>query len=204
MPADHSHLTSLAALAKGVEARTPIPAPVPATVTADSGLIDLHAIQRMARESEAAAKATAARVRAAMPPIPAAYGGPSDDEIDAMAPKGFRRKKLLAFAGGGLAVIAIAVAWLVPRSSADVAPEATAKIEAPAAPAAPAAPMMTSTAETTAALAAAAPIAAPPATASTKEAAPPTGKTRGSKGRRPTARPAAHGPKMTKVTSSGT
>jgi hypothetical protein len=46
---DLSHLTTLSALAKSAEARTPLPAP--AILTAGSGLIDLKAMEQRAREA---------------------------------------------------------------------------------------------------------------------------------------------------------
>src|SRR5215470_5568918 len=46
---DLSQLTTLEALTKSAEARTPIPAPAP--LTAGSGLIDIMEIDRQARES---------------------------------------------------------------------------------------------------------------------------------------------------------
>ena len=205
---DLSHLTTLSALAKSAEARTPLPAP--AIVTTGSGLIDLKAMEQRARDAASAARslpvldpAAAHAAHTAGRPAGAPPAVSEPDLLAAMAAKARRTRLVLGGIAGGAALVAFAAVWLASGSSADSSasvkpvPPAVAEVHAPAS-------MGPSIPPPVAEAVAPASSPAPPSTASVSPSPPKAHRGDGGKVRRTPARAASHGPRLTKVASSGT
>jgi hypothetical protein len=192
MPNDQSNLTTLEALTKSAEARTPRPAP--AVVTAGSGLIDLHAMEQSARESVQAPKPVTLPARD-LPRSPRA--ATTDSEI-LIAVEAKKKRKRLIFGSvvAGAAVLAIAFTVAFTGSNPEVKPTAAA-VAAPSPP--PQAPAPTP--QTAPEVMKPAPVA-PQAAVAAAAPSPPTAKGHAAKGRRPV-KPSKGGPKLTKINAAG-
>ncbi len=199
MPNSQSHLFSLANLLESAERRhsTTPPPPAPVTTRNDSGLIDLIAISKRAREEMAQASATRTPVPMTLPTgvtppraMSSHASGPDFLALDALR----RRKNLLIGAAIGsvaLVVVAITIAFSGSSAPAPVAAAArtpvvtvTTPIPPPPAPPVVAAPAPEP-------VAAAAPAAADPVAASTP----------GKHKKKHSSK--SKGPKLTKVASGG-
>ena len=192
MPNDLSNLTTLEALTKSAEARTPRPAP--AVVTAGSGLIDLHAMEQSARESVQAPKPVTLPARD-LPP-PKSRTATTDSEI-LIAVEAKKKRKRVIFGGvvAGAAVLAIAFTAAFSKSNPEVRPAAAVAQAAPPPPQASVPPTPAPEVSTPA------PTPAQPAIAAAAPS-PPTAKGHAAKGRRPV-KPSKGGPKLTKINAAG-
>jgi len=197
---DLSQLTTLEALTKNAESRTPVPSPAP--LTSGSGLIDIMEIDRKSRESSKPPSQVVASP-VVPPPLPssqAAMVSISDSDVYTTMASSRRKRRAIGAIGGAVALLGITAAVILSWSGPKPAPAPIGETQS-------AAPPATMTAAATPAPAPAPPpaetvAAAPPSTApaaATTTAGKPHGK-----GRRGPGHAAPKGPKLTKVTSSGT
>ena len=201
-PVQHSqsNLSSLAALLQDAEARrTAIPPPAPDVDDSDSGVIDIAAMQKRAKEDRASMEsATKTPV-----PVVATVRTASTDPDFVASLAGARRKKQLVL-GAVLGVVGIAVIAIGFRSSHH--PSASAArapvVEQPTqvAPPSPAPPPAPAPPPPVVAAPAPDPVPAAAATDAVASNGASKAKTKKHKG----AHSKAKGPKLTKVTSGGT
>ncbi len=194
-----SHLISLATLLQNAEARASAIPPSAPSAEGGSGLIDILAMQRRAKEERENAEPLAT-----MTPVPMVAdvrGTTTDpDFVAALAAAGRKKKRIALGAIAGVLVLA-AIGFGFRGSHATGAAASAAIVAAPppqvvTPPPAPApSPVVAATVATPAA-----PVASAPTPPAPIAAAPPAHK---GKGRKASHGAKAKGPKLTKVTSSG-